>query len=116
ARLPQGTNPRSPTARGAYIRCHGEEGVKKNTSSALLGTAEGAAGTMHGTDAALFVINLCTSMAPIPVPGKTLPGLEVYRLYQVMRIEDGRTRYRLRLGFFSTKADADAALVRVRDA
>lgn len=90
--------------------------MKKNTSSALLGTAEGAAGTMHGTDAALFVINLCTSMAPIPVPGKTLPGLEVYRLYQVMRIEDGRTRYRLRLGFFSTKADADAALVRVRDA
>ena len=63
----------------------------------------------------LFVINLCASMAPVPLAGKTLPGLDSYRLYQVSRVEDGRTRYRLRLGFFPSEADAESVLASVRE-
>lgn len=54
-------------------------------------------------------------MAPVQVASKTLPGLENYRLYQVTRREDGRTRYRLRLGFFATEAEAEEVLVKVRE-
>ena len=71
------------------------------------------AGSAPGT--ALFVINLCTSIAPVTAAGKTIPGLESYRLYQVARSEDGRTRHRLRLGFFVSQEDADQALAMVRD-
>jgi len=70
--------------------------------------------TASGTGSTLFVINLCASMAPIATAGKTLPGFENYRLYQVARAEDGRTRHRLRLGFFTSAAEAEKALAVVR--
>jgi SPOR domain len=99
---------------------NGEVGVEENTSKVFVGgDANLAAATLmtaSGTGTSLFVINLCASMAPAPNVGKTLPGLESYRLYQVARREDGRTRYRLRLGFFTSKAEADAVLNSVRDA
>lgn len=68
----------------------------------------------EGEGSPLFVINLCASMTPSQLTSKTLPGLEAYRLYQVSRREDGRTRYRLRLGFFTSEADAEAVLATVR--
>ena len=63
---------------------------------------------------ALFVINLCASIAPVQTGGKNLPGLENYRLYQVARVEDGRTRHRLRLGFFTSESHAESILTVVR--
>lgn len=63
----------------------------------------------------LFVINLCSSIAPMALAGKQVAGLEHCRLYQVARIEDGRTRHRLRLGFFPSEAAAEQALSLVRD-
>jgi hypothetical protein len=65
--------------------------------------------------ASLFVINLCASIAPIQAAGKTIPGFESFKLYQVARVEDGRTRHRLRLGFFTSEADAEGVLAQVRD-
>jgi hypothetical protein len=62
----------------------------------------------------LFVINLYASMAPIPALPKQLKGFEKYKLYQVSRQEDGRRRYRLRLGFFSSEADAEMVVSAVR--
>lgn len=62
----------------------------------------------------LFVINLCAAMTPQNLDGQVLPGLEHYKLYQVSRIEDGRRRYRLRLGFFTTEGDAEDVLESVR--
>ena len=70
--------------------------------------------TNTGAGSPLFVINLCASMAPIAVPGKTLPGFDSYRLYQVARAEDGRTRHRLRLGFFVNETEASKTLAEVR--
>lgn len=62
----------------------------------------------------LFVINLCASMTPMPSVPKSLAGFEEFKLYQVSRVEDGRRRYRLRLGFFSCQAEAELLLAAVR--
>jgi hypothetical protein len=96
----------------------GEERVEQSTSKAYSTPAMAQATTpvitASGTGSALFVINLCASMAPIATAGKTLPGFENYRLYQVARAEDGRTRHRLRLGFFTSEAETEKALAIVR--
>lgn len=67
-----------------------------------------------GQGSALYVINLCASMAPI-AQDKPVPGFETYRVYQVSRKEDGRIRYRLRLGFFADQAEAETALALIRE-
>ena len=67
-----------------------------------------------GSGSALFVINLCASIAPVRLDGNNIPGLENYRLYQVARNEDGRTRHRLRLGFFTSESHAESVLAVVR--
>jgi len=93
--------------------------VVNNTSKVYEAPTEAAGfqAATHGeadTGTALFVINLYASMAPISTVGHDLPGLENYRLYQVSRMEDGRTRHRLRLGFFSSEAHAENVLALVR--
>ncbi len=96
----------------------GEENVEKNTSKAFVESTGPLASALAPTGeigTPLFLINLCASMAPVQLASKALPGLESYRLYQVTRVEDGRTRYRLRLGFFATEAEAEAVLIRVRE-
>ncbi|MET0497053.1 MAG: hypothetical protein ABW106_02145 [Steroidobacteraceae bacterium] len=90
-----------------------EERVEQNTSKVFEETATPLV-TSNGAGSPLFIINLCASMAPIAVPGKTLPGFDSYRLYQVARAEDGRTRHRLRLGFFVDEAEASKTLAEVR--
>ncbi|MET0533782.1 MAG: hypothetical protein ABW171_06115 [Steroidobacter sp.] len=67
-----------------------------------------------GSGSQLFVINLCASIAPVSTNGRNIPGLENYKLYQVARVEDGRTRHRLRLGFFTNEAHAERVLTVVR--
>lgn len=89
--------------------------MEQNTNKVFVQSSESAAVFASGTGSALFVINLCASMAPIATAGKTLPGFDSQRLYQVARAEDGRTRYRLRLGFFTSEADAEQVLAAVRD-
>lgn len=87
-----------------------------NLATAAVLNASGPSAVLRtGLGTSLFVINLCASMAPLANVGKSLPGLEAYRLYQVARREDGRTRYRLRLGFFTSEADAESVLNSVRD-
>jgi len=62
-----------------------------------------------------FVINLSASNAPIDLPAKGIAGFGNAHVYQMQRIEDGRPRYRLRLGSFANEDEADAALPKVRD-
>ncbi|MFO7304138.1 MAG: SPOR domain-containing protein [Gammaproteobacteria bacterium] len=92
--------------------------MENNKSQALAEPNGAPASTLAASGEAgtpLFLINLCASMTPLqPIP-KALPGLEGYKLYQVQRVEDGRTRYRLRLGFFATEAEAEEVLHKVRE-
>src|ERR1700728_1118809 len=62
-----------------------------------------------------FVINLSVSTAPISVPAKLIAGREHAQMYQIQRIEDGRTRYRLRFGPFADEDIANAILATVRE-
>jgi SPOR domain len=95
--------------------------VEENTSRVYVGPSAAAltdpliATPAAGAGTSLFIINLCASIAPIQAAGKAIPGLESYKLYQVARNEDGRTRHRLRLGFFTSEADAEQVLATVRD-
>jgi len=73
---------------------------------------QNSAAIMSSTD--VFVINLCASMTPMPSVPRSLKGYENHRLYQVARVEDGRHRYRLRMGFFNSEADAEIALASLR--
>ncbi|HSC05857.1 MAG TPA: hypothetical protein VLD59_03430 [Steroidobacteraceae bacterium] len=61
-----------------------------------------------------FVINLSASTAPISIPTKTLVGFEQCRLFQVTTKEDGRARFRLRLGFFSNVENVEKAVEALR--
>lgn len=90
--------------------------MEKSTSNAQLAVTPPLApiAAAGGTGSALFVINLCASIAPVRLDGNNIPGLENYRLYQVARNEDGRTRHRLRLGFFTSEAHAQSVLTVVR--
>jgi hypothetical protein len=63
-----------------------------------------------------FVINLSVSTAPIGVPTKAFTNSRLdAHVYQIQVTEDGRTRYRLRLGPFASEDEADAVLAEVRD-
>ena len=90
--------------------------VDKSTNTAQLAVTPQHAPIAQatGNGSALFVINLCASIAPVRLDGNNIPGLENYRLYQVARNEDGRTRHRLRLGFFTSEKHAESVLTVVR--
>ena len=62
-----------------------------------------------------FVINLSASTAPISIPTKAFTACRDAHVYQIQVTEDGRTRYRLRLGPFDVEDEADAVLAEVRD-
>ncbi len=62
-----------------------------------------------------FVINVSSSAAPICPPKDDIAGGHSAHLYQIRRVEDGRVRYRLRLGLFAREDDADALLANVRE-
>lgn len=63
-----------------------------------------------------FVINLSVSTAPINVPTKAFTNSPLHaHVYQIQVTEDGRTRFRLRLGPFASEDEADAILAEVRD-
>src|SRR5271163_1290559 len=62
-----------------------------------------------------FVINLSSSTASIGLPTLNLAGCDSAHAYEIQRNEDGRTRYRLRLGPFETEEQADVLLDMVRE-
>jgi hypothetical protein len=90
--------------------------VLKHTDSFA---ADDALLSVSGFGDSLFVINLCAANVPQnidahSVEGWGIGGLARYKLYQVSRMEDGRRRYRVRLGFFTSEADAEIVLQSVR--
>ena len=62
-----------------------------------------------------FVINLSVSTAPINIPQNDFASCEGAHVYQIQVMEDGRTRYRLRLGPFADEDTADGVLQQVRE-
>lgn len=88
--------------------------MEENTSKVFVGADPALNPMTPGAGSTLFIINLCSSIAPVDTRSRNLPGLDNYRLYQVARVEDGRTRHRLRLGFFTSEKHAESVLTVVR--
>ena len=63
---------------------------------------------------ALYVINLSSSHTPMPLEMPDVRGFFGLAVFRSRRIEDGRERYRLHLGYFESRADADRALPTVQ--
>lgn len=64
--------------------------------------------------AALYVITLVTSTAPASLEPPTGPELEGLAVFRSRRVEDGRERFRVHLGYFPSAAAAENILPIVR--
>jgi hypothetical protein len=65
--------------------------------------------------AELYIINLKSSVAPLPLVTLKLPGCAGLVVFRSRKVEDGRERFRLHLGYFDTERAAQAALPQVRE-
>ena len=63
----------------------------------------------------LFVINLAASTSPMALSHPSSPELKRYTFFVSRQREEGRERFRLHMGYFSTQDEAEALLASVRD-
>ena len=63
---------------------------------------------------ALHVITLVSSTAPMPLQAPKAPELAGLAVFRSRRVEDGRERFRLHIGYFPSAAAADQLLPLVR--
>ena len=62
-----------------------------------------------------FVINLCSSNTPMTLAKPTTAALARFTFFVSRRREEGRERFRLHMGYFSTRDEAEQLLAAVRD-
>lgn len=88
-----------------------QQAIQFSGNQSALATAESPVGiTDNG-----FVINLASSTTPVPLPQSTHPELQRFRFFVSRRREDGRERFRLHMGYFSTQEEAERLLELVRE-
>lgn len=78
----------------------------------VVGDADPAAGDSGATT--LYIINLTSSAAPVALEMPDIPELEGLAVFRSRRIEDGRDRFRLHVGYFESQEDAERVLPAVR--
>ena len=71
------------------------------------------AGTGQGS-ATLYIINLLSSTTPMTLEVPYTPELEGVAVFRSRRVEDGRDRFRLHLGYFDSPREAQRVLTVVR--
>lgn len=62
-----------------------------------------------------FVLNLCSSTTPMALPHPDSPELKRFSFFVSRRREEGRERFRLHMGYFTSLAEAEEWLNVVRD-
>ena len=62
-----------------------------------------------------FVINLCASTTPVGLVQPSHAGLKRFTFFVSRRLEEGRERFRLHMGYFETQEEAEKILDLVRD-
>jgi hypothetical protein len=62
-----------------------------------------------------YVINLCASMTPMALTRPTAPELARFTFFVSRRREEGRERFRLHMGYFQTREEAEQLLALIRD-
>lgn len=68
----------------------------------------------EGGHAALYIINLISSTTPMALEVPDARELEGFAVFRSRRVEDGRDRFRLHLGYFESREDAQRVLPIVR--
>ncbi len=88
-----------------------QQAIQFSGNQSALAVAESLVGiTDNG-----FVINLASSTTPVPLPQSTHPELKRFKFFVSRRREDGRERFRLHMGYFSTQEEAERLLELVRE-
>jgi len=86
------------------------------SNSAARGSPDGSAAAAPPAAATGdFVINLCASTTPMALAKPTAPELARYTFFVSRRREEGRERFRLHMGYFATREEAEQMLALVRD-
>jgi hypothetical protein len=62
-----------------------------------------------------FVVNLCSSTTPVALVQPTHAGLKRFTFFVSRRLEEGRERFRLHMGYFESQEEAEKILDLVRD-
>jgi hypothetical protein len=62
-----------------------------------------------------FVVNLCASTTPVGLVQPSHAGLKRYTFFVSRRLEEGRERFRLHMGYFDSQEEAEKILDLVRD-
>ena len=62
-----------------------------------------------------FVINLCASTTPVALVQPSHTGLKRFTFFVSRRLEEGRERFRLHMGYFDSQEEAEKILDLVRD-
>src|SRR5438105_3606583 len=83
--------------------------ASSRTDAGALNAATTAAGAVP------FVLNLCSSTTPMALAQTDLPELKRFTFFVSRRFEEGRERFRLHMGYFSTLAEAEEWLSVVRE-
>lgn len=73
-----------------------------------------AAATDNVDSGALYIITLSSSTAPMALEAPSLPELTGLAVFRSRRVEDGRDRFRLHVGYFDSIGAAEAVLPKVR--
>lgn len=67
------------------------------------------------TSSPRFVVNLCASTTPVGLVQPTHAGLKRFTFFVSRRLEEGRERFRLHMGYFDSQEEAEKILDLVRD-
>src|ERR1700722_164629 len=81
-------------------------------TDAAVGAAEAAVPT---ASVGPFVLNLCSSTTPMALAQTDLAELKRFTFFVSRRFEEGRERFRLHMGYFTTLAEAEEWLAVVRE-
>jgi len=86
-------------------------------ASRSIGNPEANAGNVFAPPAASprFVVNLCSSTSPVGLTQPTHAGLKRFTFFVSRRLEEGRERFRLHMGYFESQEEAEKMLDLVRD-
>ncbi|MGC1456825.1 MAG: hypothetical protein WA825_00955, partial [Steroidobacteraceae bacterium] len=100
---------------GTTDRSSGECSMTVSMSKADSATPVPPAALPPVADQDSFVINLCSSTTPMALTQPQLAELKNFKFFVSRRLEDGRERFRLHMGYFDSLLQAEDVLPVVRE-
>src|SRR3984957_11418645 len=90
--------------------------ITPNLAASAMGRADARdSAAAPAADTGPFVLNLCSSTTPMALAQTDLAELKRFTFFVSRRFEEGRERFRLHMGYFTTLAEAEEWLNVVRE-